>query len=372
MNETASDTEAARLSAVRRYDILDTPPDGAFDRITEIAAGIFDVPIAIVSIVDEDRIWFKSHRGVDVTEIPRGPGLCASAILDRKPWVLTDAKHDPRSLANPLVAGEFGLRFYAGAPLRTRDGFSLGTLCVIDREPREVQESEIKRLTELAAIVVDELELRLAARKAVEQREALLREVNHRVANSLSIVGALARMHARSASEPAVKHALKEMQARITAIAGVHRRLYTSDDVRSVRLDEYLGGLAEELQAAMRAEGREHSIHVRVDPIEVSTDRAVSLGVLVTELVTNAYKYAYPEGGSGEIRLTAVRQDSGEALVVVEDDGVGSSGMAAGETASTGSGMGRKIVHAMAANLGSEIRLDAEHAGTRVLLRIPT
>ena len=98
--------EAERLAAVRRYDILDTPPDGAFDRITRVAARLFEVPISIVSIVDEDRIWFKSHHGLDVEQIPRAPGLCASAILDNKPWVLTDASLDPRSLANPPVAGE--------------------------------------------------------------------------------------------------------------------------------------------------------------------------------------------------------------------------------------------------------------------------
>src|SRR5687768_11608682 len=130
--------EALRLAAVRRYDVLDTPPDGSFDRVTEIAARLFKVPIAIVSLVDEDRIWFKSHHGLDVQQIGRDPGLCASAILQDDPWVLSDAKADPRSLANPLVAGDFGLRFYAGVPLKTSDGFNLGTLCVIDREPRPV------------------------------------------------------------------------------------------------------------------------------------------------------------------------------------------------------------------------------------------
>src|SRR5688572_22123729 len=142
--------EAQRLAAVRRYDILDTPPDGAFDRVTRIAARLFNVPISIVSIVDADRIWFKSHHGLDVREIPRGPGLCASAILDNKPWVLTDAKADPRSLANPLVAGQFGLRFYAGIPLRTQDGLNLGTLCVIDREPHAITEEQLAQLTDLA------------------------------------------------------------------------------------------------------------------------------------------------------------------------------------------------------------------------------
>jgi hypothetical protein len=98
--------EAARLAAVRRFDILDTPPDGGFDRITAMAARLFGTPIAIVSIVDTDRIWFKSRHGLpDVAQIGRDPGLCASAILDHVPWVVTDAAADPRTLANPLVAG---------------------------------------------------------------------------------------------------------------------------------------------------------------------------------------------------------------------------------------------------------------------------
>lgn len=161
--------EAARLDAVRRYDILDTPPDGAFDRITALAARLFDVPIAIVSIVDADRIWLKSHHGLpDVEQIGRDPGLCASAILQHLPWVITDAARDPRTLANPLVAGDLGLRFYAGAPLTTADGHNLGTLCVIDREPRQITAFETASLVDLAALVMDQLELRLAARRAVE------------------------------------------------------------------------------------------------------------------------------------------------------------------------------------------------------------
>ena len=99
-------SEAARLAAVRRHAILDTPPDGAFDRVTRVAARFFGVPISIVSIVDHDRIWFKSHHGIDVDETPRELGLCASAILQHAPWVVTDAEVDPRAMTNPLVCGE--------------------------------------------------------------------------------------------------------------------------------------------------------------------------------------------------------------------------------------------------------------------------
>lgn len=192
--------EAERLAAIRRYDILDTPPDGAFDRITRIAARLFDVPISIVSIVDQDRIWFKSHHGLDAAEIPRSPGLCASAILDNKPWVLTDAKTDPRSLANPLVAGDFGLRFYAGIPLRTHDGFNLGTLCLIDRAPRQITNTELAQLADLAGIVVDELELRLSTKRTVAERDFLRAELVHM--SRVAAMGQIASVLAHELNQP--------------------------------------------------------------------------------------------------------------------------------------------------------------------------
>ncbi|HEX8862668.1 MAG TPA: GAF domain-containing protein [Actinomycetes bacterium] len=162
--EHAAGVEAARLAAVRRYGILDTSPDGAFDRVARLAARLFATPIATVTIVDEQRIWFKARHGLDdVTEIPRDPGLCASAILHDEPYLVTDARVDPRTLHHPLVRGELGLRFYAAAPIVTVDGYRLGTVNVIDRTPRQVRRDDLTMLQDLAAIVADELELRLAA-----------------------------------------------------------------------------------------------------------------------------------------------------------------------------------------------------------------
>lgn len=168
-----SSDEEGRMTAVRRYDLLDTPPDGAFDRITALAARIFQVPIALVSVVDYDRIWFKSRHGLSVEQIDRDAGLCASAILHDAPWVVNDARTDPRALANPLVAGEMGLQFYAGVPLTSRDGHNLGTLCVIDYEPRQFSAEEVANLEDLAAMVMSELELRLDSRQALLKRREL-------------------------------------------------------------------------------------------------------------------------------------------------------------------------------------------------------
>lgn len=177
--------EQGRLSAIRRYDILDTPPDGSFDRITALAARLFDVPIALVTIVDEDRIWFKSVFGLeDVAQIPRDPGLCASAICQDQPYIVEHARKDPRSFENPLVAGEFGLQFYAAAPLRTHDGHNLGTLCLLDRKPRTFAASDRATLEDLAAIVVDELELRLRSLQTVGEERKMRLEAR-RLAMSL-------------------------------------------------------------------------------------------------------------------------------------------------------------------------------------------
>ena len=164
LGETVPADEAARMAAVRRYDVLDTPPDEALDRIAALAAALFDVPIAIISIVDTERIWFKAHHGLDLTQIDRSPGLCASAILGDRPYVVTDAAIDPRTRANPLVAGDFGLRFYVGVPLNTSDGYNLGTLCVLDTRPRQVTDHQLRILAHLAAEVMRQMEVRRGAR----------------------------------------------------------------------------------------------------------------------------------------------------------------------------------------------------------------
>jgi sigma-B regulation protein RsbU (phosphoserine phosphatase) len=181
---SGDELELERLAAVQRYDVLDTPPDGAFDRITALAARLLKMPVAIVSIVDADRIWFKSHHGLDVDQIDREPGLCASAILHDGPWLVNDARVDPRTLANPLVAGEMGVGFYAGVPLTTHDGYNLGTLCVLDLQPRQLAEDEVATLSDLAALVMDELELRLSARRTVSL-EAELRQSAEAIASTL-------------------------------------------------------------------------------------------------------------------------------------------------------------------------------------------
>ena len=194
--------------------------------------------------------------------------------------------------------------------------------------------------------------------------EALLGEVNHRVANSLQLVSAMVRLQATALTDPSAREALEDTQRRIQAIAQVHRRLYTSNDVESVDMQEYLGALVDELAETWSTEALPRALSLAAEPIRLPTDRAVSLGVIVTELVTNACKYAYPTGG-GEVRVALRRIDDDIFLLAVEDDGCGIPE----DAVPRGTGLGTKLIRAMAQSLQTIVEYDPTHTGVRATLR---
>ena len=198
-------------------------------------------------------------------------------------------------------------------------------------------------------------------REARDRAELMLHEINHRIANSLAMVASLVRLQASIISEPGAVAALKETQARIKAISGVHRRLYKSTDMRQVALDEYMRDLVDDIRASVEADGITSRIELDADPIILSTDKTVSVGVAVTELITNAIKYAYPPGQSGSIRISAKMLDDGRASVSVEDDGIGWQGVGDPK----GSGLGTRIVTAMMMNLQSGLNYEPRPQGTQ-------
>lgn len=149
--------ELLRLETLRNLKILDTDPEERFDRVTRLARRIFGTPIALVSLVDSDRQWFKSLQGLEVSETPRDVSFCGHAILDDKPMVVNDAQADKRFDDNPLVTQDPHIRFYAGCPLSAPDGSKLGTLCIIDREPRELSDEDLTLLQELGQMIEEEL-----------------------------------------------------------------------------------------------------------------------------------------------------------------------------------------------------------------------
>lgn len=185
--------EAARLARLRSYDVLDTLPEADFDDFTALASRLLQVPIALISLVDEERQWFKSRVGLEANATPRSWAFCAHAIHSPELLVVEDALADPRFAHSPLVAGEPHIRFYAGCPLVSPDGLALGTLCVIDREPRALSPEDADTLRRLARQLMNLLELRrsnllqqqaqrLLQRQTAElQRLALVAEHTHNV-----------------------------------------------------------------------------------------------------------------------------------------------------------------------------------------------
>lgn len=182
--------EAARLAALDRYDILDTPREEAFDRITRLAQKIFRTRMATVTLIDGHRQWFKARIGITEEQTPRSDAICHATIASGAALIIPDTRADPLYAQNPLVVGAPHIRFYAGAPLRTPDGHLIGTLCVLDTEPRAFGEEEREILIDLAQIVIDELELR-------------------RIANVDALTGALSRRAFRDEAERALSLAAR-------------------------------------------------------------------------------------------------------------------------------------------------------------------
>ena len=341
--------ESRRIDVLRRYDILDSPPDGAFDRITALAARLFGVPISIISLVDIDRIWFKSHHGLDVEEIGRDPGLCASCILEDVPWVVADAKTDARALANPLVAGEFGLRFYMGAPLRTHDGYNLGTLCIIDTAPRTVTENEKSQLTDLAAVVMDEIELRLSSRstiaelqKVIAEKELMAREVDHRAMNGLQLVSSLLQLQSREAGG-AASDQLSLAANRVAAMARAHQYIFQTESVGHADCIEYLKRLCAELANVLQV----NHIAVEGHNAQIPTRFIVPLGLIVTELISNAAK-----NGATIIKVSFADHTAGRYALSVEDDG---NGLPSGFDPTKTNGLGMKVISSMVSRLNGKL-----------------
>lgn len=218
-----------------------------------------------------------------------------------------------------------------------------------------LEKARLRREKEAAVSALEETNERLAI---------LLKEVNHRVANSLQIVSTMVGMQSRLLSDRLAQDALQDTQRRVDAIAQVHRRLYSSDDVQSVAMDDYLAALVAELEETWSTPASPRSIRLLAEPLRLHAEKAVSLGVIVTELVTNACKYAYAPGDRGEVRVDFLRKDEASFSLTVEDDG---RGMPADQSPQ-GTGLGSKLIVAMARSLSSKVHYDSGPGGVRASL----
>lgn len=345
-----------RLAALGRYQILDTPAEARFNEIVTLASRVCEVPVALISFVESWRQWFKAETGLGACETPIDQSICSHAILTEGVFEIPDTTLDPRTVDNPLCQGEDAFRFYAGAVLRTPEGYALGTLCVLDRQPRTLTPVQRDTLASLASLVMRELELRLA----LKREEVLRREIDHRVKNSLASIGSIIELQASRSQSPEARDALDAVRQRLLSLVSLHEELYLAGSGDKVRLDRLLERTATMQRNLLPAA---ITIQTRVEPATLDSRKANAIALLVNEFVANAGKYAFPGGRQGRVSIRGWHADAGYVLEC-SDNGVADDVSLEALSASTGLGM--RIIAASAASLPARADWSIAEPGLRL------
>ena len=376
--------ESLRLAALHRTGLLDSPREGPFDDITRLAALVCGAPIALVSLVDRDRQWFKSTVGLDAAETPIGQSVCAHAIRQDDVFVVEDTRLDARFRDNPLVTGPPGMRFYAGAPMRTADGLALGTVCVIDTVPRTIDAAQRGALRALARQAMAQVELRAAladARASDDYRARRLAIAGHDLRTPLRTAQYAISKLQRDAAAPVAtpladaRQALALVAARLDELAamaavGAGR---AAPDLTAVPLAEVF----DVLDAVWRPAAARRGLSLRLRPTTLAVrSHPTLLSTLLGNLVGNAVKYTEAGGV-----LVGCRRRGDAVVVEVVDTGIGIAPDALSglfeafrqaDPRSDGLGMGLWIVQRTAASIGVAIAVDSRPGrGTRFRVTLP-
>lgn len=386
--------ENKRLEALLNHEILDTPAEQGYDDLTKIASEICNTPIALVSIVDSERQWFKSRVGLDASETHRDFAFCSHAILKPEVLIIEDTLQDERFFDNPLVTGPPNIRFYAGTPLKTDDGLALGTLCVIDSKPRKLSLGQAEALTALGRQVETQLRLRLSnlhLKKMNDIRNKLLGMASHDLKNAFSTIGGLSKVLQAKVETLPVENT-KDALAHIEKSAQrAHQFLIAMLEWTTAQIKGKMApleklnaqGFSQEIIESMKDSAKEKDISLSFScpaNIDCMANRAMLTSTL-QNLFSNAIKFS-PSGSKVHL---SVSLKADEVCFCVKDEGVGMTEEAArqlfaerelfttkGTEGEIGSGIGTQLIRDFIASADGRIEIKSEvDVGTTIRIFLP-
>jgi len=318
LSQSKFSIEEERIKALHRYEILDTPPDGSFDKLTRLAAKLFNVPVAIISIVDKDRIWFKSKYGIDIKEVSREVGLCANAVLSEGLYTIEDTS---------MTLGNLDVRFYAALPLKTTDNYNLGAFCIIDSEPRKFGPEEESILSDLRDLVMDQIEVKLASRLAAIQHNQILNTTAHDLKNPLTTIPVRADLIKLKKGDPEMVDKMCEQikTASLNMVRIIDELLLSgtaeAGKVQLLLIKLNLSSLVSNVVSMNLplAERKDQTLNfIAQDDVILLGDEG-KLSEILDNLINNAIKYS-PANTNIEVR---VKKLPGKVHIEVKDEGQG-------------------------------------------------
>lgn len=348
-----------RLAALRSYEILDTPREEEFDDVVKLASQICETPISVINLIDRDRQWFKAEVGLGATETPLETSICAHVILSEDFVIIEDTQADSRTADNELCAPEDGLRFYAGALLKTQNGLPIGTLCVLDNKPRKLNEHQRFAIKVLAQRVMRELELR----RSLKTQDILRDEMDHRIKNSLASIASTVRLREREATQTGdTKEAFDAIQRQLNAVAAIHEGIYCSagTDVNALK---YLVSLTNSLEASLP---RHVSVSATGTDIVISPDLASTFGLIVNEFAANTLKHGKESHTGVTLEFTLAHHNESLELTCRNNLATRTS-----EIDDAPSGIGARLMQASVAKHGGELEETPSKAGHLLKVIIP-
>ena len=397
--------ESERLQALFDYEIMDTPEETAFDQLTELASTICDTPISLVSLVDEERQWFKSNHGLDAKETPKEYAFCSHAIHQNKIFEITDSRKDERFHDNPLVTGEPHVIFYAGAPLTTPDGHNIGTLCVIDDEPKRLSEQQKYQLEIIGKQVVAQLELRKKTRRQASLFKELMELMNETEKRNLELASFTARA-AHDINSPLrqiinfselctndlndnntekAKEKLDFIQSSSSTLSQLVKDIFsltragiTSKTRDLIDFDSLLKACIKQVNQSCT----DHDVTINSCITQNSEfhSQSVRLQQIIYNLINNSIKYADPEQSTQKVDISITTHPN-EAVIQVIDNGLGipeeyqnklfSQFSRFHPNTAPGTGLGTAIVKKHIDELNGKIEFTSSSDGTEFTVTLP-